>query len=811
MAKDGPVNGVTEILEAIGKQDSSAAMERIKATGRSVSGQAGYMRSVVNSLRDQYQLNPTEAVGSAYAAGTSQLNQVLAYRESLKNAANFVGGGGLNRADGGGASASVMESLTKGASAAATALQQFNATAAAATQAVAIFGQTTRGGNGAPGNPGGGAPGGVPPGGVNGGAGAGGGTGGGQGGGGNNNMARGLNATRTTVNALSSVNDAVDNFFVRFPVEQKQLMAQYASRANDQYNIAIGAASGDAMSLLLSKGKAWQNATLFSDAIGNNAVRGAVVGGVLDAVGGGVDTAGRLLRGNVNGAITSGVNVVTDGFNRAGELSMGLTRGRAEMPAYDAQMSLERAQNYVNADLLQKQIDYQRSLSDNTLTMGRFREDFVNTAGGSPFLKEMAKSAGMSPTEFAAIAGQISSVTGGGSAGFQNFFGSALAVRDIERSGLGTRGESIGRMGLLANAGANSSGDALAGAIGQAVADGFDNSKAVGQIVESTAAVAERGGFAALGIDGTDQISSLVGQLMKQQGTNNQFQATAGARDAIAKTDKTITDTSVNLNNAMRFVQMNELTGGPAQALAAMKLSSADLAILQRGGASASKLAVARGLGGTLLDKKGQVNQDMVSKIVGIDSQFETAGGSDFTARLVAQSMGVTEEQKEEAKRLAETMGGLFNVRTKRPDLAAAVDALMAQGNISMGGSALVTGKLRGTNRVTYRPRGGGSTSADTLRDAGGRTEAAQTGASRDQATPDQVATAVDEKISDLTPEALAAMTTAAKESASAMGINNSKLKELTDAINKLTIKLGGKRAQQELERARSGSGDQTK
>ncbi len=785
-------DGINKVLEGIGRGPKEGA-NAIRQIGNSVTGQRNQAVNIVNGFIQQHHLEPTPQNYALMNTASAHLASINGNRNDIKGIYQQVTSGQLNAGNFGGA-ASTIEKATAEIAKSIGSLTAMFETSSKRIEAVGK-------GLPPPGSPGGPTAGG---GGVNGGSG--GGNGPVNGAGPYNSppppsgWSQAWSSGRGIVGGLMEAEQTVKALTVSYPIEKKRIAAELASRQNEQYQLAIGAASGNASDLLLKRGMAFENSTDFAHGIGNNAVRSKVVGGVFEAAGGAMNAVTSFASGDVSGGISSAAGAIGGAIRNGAQLNMGMTRGSSEVMAYTAKMAQLRAENEVPAALLQTSIDYQKTLAESTYSMGGGRSDFIDASNREEILKKMKGRYG-NANEQAAVAGAINSATGmsgprfNSSTGFwgdgNNSISAAGSLKDLERSGYGGVGENVSRMGAMAGAGANNSLSALANAVGQAVASGFDNSKAVGMMVESTAAIASQSGMSASGVDGTGGITALLGSLVRSQGGENQFQAMAMANKTVATSSQIAQDTSTNLPNMLRYAKLKTLFGTGAEANAAMKITPEQLEVMRQGGKNGQNMADSLGLGDSLY-ADGTPNASMLNQVG--DIQHTNQLGS-MAGRLTSAELGSTIDAEKEVEALARKQGvKISELRGLPPKLRRAQKALTMKtenrGTSWTNGTA-PTYSNRGTD-----PGKGGS-DADTPQAAAGAVKTAQIIAGNRIKTPGQVAGEIKEEITNLTPELLGKMAVASKEVATNMGFNtvqlktlNTRLQELNTTINKVGLRV---------------------
>jgi len=431
--------------------------------------------------------------------------------------------------------------------------------------------------------------------------------------------------------------DALRATTINQPIQALNVKAQMAQAQNEQFHTIDAALHGDMSALGMLGSGAFGNAAGFArqqqlsqkilqtgeagaDILDAGAEAGLIgaKGFSLGNLGGGtVEGAGRAAQALAHGAINAGV--------RVSDVAQGVTAGETSVQAYQAAMNAQRTIMEVPSELRQSYFDYGKNVTAATRSAGGGREkmmgDLMDMKPGG-FMSNMADM-GVDPNRAAGMIAQGSAEQG--SAFSTKQIGTA---RNLERGGYGNMEESMRRMSTLANTGgANNANDSMGKIMEEAVSKGMDSSKAISLMTDGISHLAQSGGTAASGVDGTAGITQLLGRALGQADGRSDVNRSTAAVGAINTATEALGDTSVSYTNMVRNTRFRQMGMGGIEAGAAMKLSAPELAVLQKGGKAAEQLATERGLS-TFFDANGKYDKRQANKVAAEQGKFLEQGGA---------------------------------------------------------------------------------------------------------------------------------------------------------------------------------------
>jgi len=236
---------------------------------------------------------------------------------------------------------------------------------------------------------------------------------------------------------------------------------------------------------------------------------GTSSGATQELVAGGVNTAAGLAQ-----TATTGMDL----YRRTTETS-------SRISAVNGYLASTQALQHVGAEQLQGFRDFGAGLGATARGMGSAGAGFINrsmelskgTPNGQGGIDSALSMARMSPEEFNKMS-QMGVQNMGSTFNEKQVF----AARGLERSGLGTMQENMGRMSTLAAAGANNPQTSLGGVLEAAVSKGMDSSKAINAMVDHTASMAASSVGRAMGLDTSAAAATMLSSMVDPNSKNKE-------------------------------------------------------------------------------------------------------------------------------------------------------------------------------------------------------------------------------------------------------------------------------------------------
>ena len=285
-------------------------------------------------------------------------------------------------------------------------------------------------------------------------------------------------------------------------------------------------------------------------------------------------------------------------------------------------MDARRALLKVSAEQLQGFRDFGVGLGTAAQGMGKRGEAFLTQNMSEGNLQNMAN-ARLSPEQMAQM-----SQHGVQQMGSQFQSSQIFAARGLERSGMGSMGENMQRMAMLAGAGSNNPQAGIGSVLEAAVSKGMDSSKAISMMVENTAAIVQANSAAtAAGINTTGTAATLLAGSIDPNQKNQEF-AVQRAASAVEAAKTITTDTSVSYAGMVNTSRMSKTTGlGGVESIYASKLSTAEIRGLQQQTPEAAKEALLK-MGVNVTGAKGGVQGFLQQALENQTQQMFTGAGS---------------------------------------------------------------------------------------------------------------------------------------------------------------------------------------
>lgn len=386
---------------------------------------------------------------------------------------------------------------------------------------------------------------------------------------------------------------AIQQIAVTQRLGQVANVSGYAGIENQKYDMYKAGRSGDIMSQMLLGQYGEAEGFGKELKLGQQTAVGAyTAGNVAQGVAGGFQIAeGAAQKGNPlayasgastqnTAAILAGAQNVVQGAAGAATNGMDLYRGvstnAAAIQGTQAQMEARRALLKVQAEQLQGFRDFGVGMGVAAQGMGGRGEAFLQAGMNQDSLKEMVNMR-LSPEQMAAMSAQ-----GVATMGSQFNTRQIIGARGLERSGMGSMSENMGRMATLAGAGSNNPQAGLGSVMEAAFTRGLDSSKSITMMVENTAQMVQAAGAStAAGINTTGAAATLLGGSIDPNQKNQEF-AIQRAMTAQEVAKNTVTDTSVSYAGMVNTSRISKSTGlSGTRSIFAAGLTSADIRGLQ--------------------------------------------------------------------------------------------------------------------------------------------------------------------------------------------------------------------------------------
>jgi hypothetical protein len=358
-----------------------------------------------------------------------------------------------------------------------------------------------------------------------------------------------------------------------------------AAMSNQMYDRRSAAIAGDMTQLSVMSSGIWGKQEFYA-AEGADAARKAVganvVGGSLEASAGVLGTIGSLRSGNISGAMSgagSTVNSAAAASVASADLARDVSATSQKLADRQRALALADEMSKVPGAMRQKFYDYSAGMrnSANAIggTAGSTFFEMTSGAGGAGMLKRM-EDARLGPDQMAALSAQ-----GGADMGSTFNANQIFAARGLERSGFGTMGANMQRMGTLAAAGAHNPQEALRSVMEAAMTKSLDGSKALNAMVENTAAlVGQSGVSAALGLNSAGASATALARMVDPTMANKEGAIAAGMNE-LQRINQLSTGTGINYTDLSSIADIQKRSGiGRAGALEFRKMAPQDVATL---------------------------------------------------------------------------------------------------------------------------------------------------------------------------------------------------------------------------------------
>jgi hypothetical protein len=494
---------------------------------------------------------------------------------------------------------------------------------------------------------------------------------------------------------------------VDFRIAAMSNAAHLARQQNQQYDAFSAAIQGDMMAANMLMG-GFENAAAFqADVAGaQRGVRAVEAGADATAATVSGVGAGLAIKSGIGALVAPGMiqDAAQHGASaliKTQDVREGVSEVQAGSAAWNAAIQAQQEIMAVPTRFRQRYRDFATQMAVSTRGAGGQREGFLGTMDSPEFIETLRR-------ERIGV-DQAGQLIGAGieqmGADIFDPESALVSARRMERMGLGTMDQQFGRMGQLAGVGATDPTEALVRNMEEAVSRGFDNSKAVGMMVDATVSIAQTGATAQLGIDATGGITELLGRALGGRDPNrsSQLQIMA-AQTAIQESSVGLTDRRVSFSNMLRDMELREMLGDPIQAATAAGMTRAQMHTLMMGAnpenspeaqAAAQDLIYGMGLTG-FLDDQGGIDQERVQRFYG--TQFTRsmlgAGGTGLTIDPeVSQRAIDTLVQLEQEGRPLNTA----TMRQLREDDPLAAEAIMTMGaaaRLDRGGTGNILADL---------------------------------------------------------------------------------------------------------------------
>jgi hypothetical protein len=251
------------------------------------------------------------------------------------------------------------------------------------------------------------------------------------------------------------------------------------------------------------------------------------------------------------GDITQGA---TSGAVTAADMARGVTASQSQIAGVNAQTQARRQISAISSEQLQGFRDFSVGIGAAAIGMGAQGAVFTERMVSKGNLSRMTNSR-LSPEQMAEAA----------RVGVQNI-GSTFnenqifAARGMERSGLGTTQENMGRMATLAAGGANNPQAGLASVLEAAFTKSLDGAKTLNMMVENTANMVQASAGRAMGIDTTAAAANILAAGVDKNNPNKEY-AVQRAATAEGLMKGIGTDTGMNFAAMSATARIGKMTG----------------------------------------------------------------------------------------------------------------------------------------------------------------------------------------------------------------------------------------------------------
>jgi hypothetical protein len=279
-----------------------------------------------------------------------------------------------------------------------------------------------------------------------------------------------------------------------------------------------------------------------------------------------------------SGALALGVSAATDFGVGSDSLVRGIKSGQNYAKGVSSDMEARKQINAIPAEQMQGLRDFYVGAGTVSMGMGSNGEGFLKQmtdAGDSETVRMMKArngdrvnkgmlenmaDAGISPEQMIQMADLGNKALG---SQFTQLGGANLVIdsRKFEKAGLGSMQENMQRMGQLSASGSNNPQAGLESVMASAMTKGLDNSKALGMMVDNTAALVGASGVGgAGGIDTTNVVSAQLASMVDQNSATKEFDL-ARAKTATDIARASDTNVSTTFSGMMNTSRISALTG----------------------------------------------------------------------------------------------------------------------------------------------------------------------------------------------------------------------------------------------------------
>lgn len=389
---------------------------------------------------------------------------------------------------------------------------------------------------------------------------------------------------------ISTIGDGISTMGVDHRIADRGNIAAMAGLENSKYQMYKAARHGDiAAQLAMSN---WGAAQRFGKQVKVTSQVGETASTVGNVVTGVAKTAGAFILGAAaagtsmtgigiplgvalaSGAVGLGVSAAKDFGVGASSLGRGIKSGQNYVAGVSSDMEARRQINAVPAEQMQGLRDFYVGAGTVSMGMGARGEGFLKQmtdAGdsaevrlmkarqGMPVNKGMLENmaeAGISPEQMVQMAD-----LGNKALGSQFSTDQVFAGRKWEKAGLGTMQENMQRMGQLSAAGSNNPQSGLESVMATAMTKGLDNSKALGMMVDNTAALVGASAVGGIGgIDTTNVVAAQLASFVDKDSATKEFDL-ARAKTATDIARASDTNVSTTFSGMMNTSRISALTG----------------------------------------------------------------------------------------------------------------------------------------------------------------------------------------------------------------------------------------------------------
>lgn len=440
----------------------------------------------------------------------------------------------------------------------------------------------------------------------------------GSGGGFSDWMRRNSGNIRAAGQVLNFGADMADMWTFQNPLRERQNQTSFAQIGNRAYDDTLAAMGGDmaAFRRLGAYGIAEQaNQSTQTGSRVNTAL--ATGGGV--ATGLGMMYAGAGMSATGIGAVAGVPTMAVGGLVAAGSLAAGVMNFRqsaGEKGATMSQAELARldALHHIDDMTTQAFVNHAMGISNATVGLGGLQGAGFTQMTSSAMLDRLAQ-VGISPAEAVKLTGMGVQTLGG-----QFNPNQITRAGALQQGGFMSANQFMGSLGQLSMVGGNAAGN-MEEILKNAVASGMDSSKAIGMMVDATAALSNRS--AVMGVDVTGgsvrTISKMMDELQREGVSANMRGGIA--QDAAAFSQAITGDRGLNLNTLARYGQVSSMFGNASrtQRLVLSSLTAEQVASMR--GANGADRARELGIDNLMVGADGKIDETKLKALE--QQQFE--------------------------------------------------------------------------------------------------------------------------------------------------------------------------------------------